>query len=55
MALVRLCLRLAPARVLAWLDRRGAPLGERVAALARREGTRRWMQGRSVHDQFIPF
>lgn len=55
MALVRLALRLAPAGVLAWLDRRRAPLGERVAALAWREGTRRWKQGRTVHDEFIPF
>lgn len=55
MAPVRLALRFAPERLLAWLDRRRAPLGERVATLAWREGTRRWKQGGSAHDQFIPF
>jgi hypothetical protein len=55
MALVRLALRLAPTRLLAWLDRRRAPLGERIATLAWREGTRRWKHGRTAHDQFIPF
>jgi hypothetical protein len=54
MALVRLALRLAPGRVLAWLDRRRAPLGERVAALAWREGPSRSKQGRTPHDQFSP-
>lgn len=40
MPLVRLALRFAPARVLAWLDRRRAPLGERVAAVPCRQGRR---------------
>ena len=55
MALVRLALQLAPARVLAGLDRRRAPLGERVATLAWREATRGWKQRGTVHDQFLPF
>ena len=62
-ALVTLALRFAPERLLAWLDRRrvplgehlATPLGEHLATVAWREGTRRWKQGRGVHDQFIPF
>jgi hypothetical protein len=55
MVLVRLALRVAPTRLLAWLDRRRAPLGERIATLAWREGSRRRKHGRTAHDQFIPF
>jgi hypothetical protein len=55
MALVRLAQRRAPGQAVAWPDRRRAPHGEHDAALAWREGTRRWKQGGTVHDQFIPF
>jgi hypothetical protein len=55
MALVRLALRLAPGRLLAWMDRGRAALDERVAALAWRQGTSRWKQGRTAHHQVIPF
>lgn len=53
--LAALALRALPSAAVAWLERRRAPLGERVAVLAAREGLRRWRRGRRVHDQFIPF
>jgi len=48
-------LRALPTRLLVWLERRRAPLGERVADIASREGIRRWRSGRRVHGHFIPF
>ena len=55
MNLFALALRATPTRLLAWLDRRRAPLGDRAAELAWRGGLRRWHQGRRGHDHFIPF
>jgi hypothetical protein len=52
---VGLTLRVAPDGLLVWLDRRRAPLGKRVGALAWREGMRRWRSGRRTRDEFIPF
>jgi hypothetical protein len=55
MTLIEVTLRALPTRLLVWLERRRAPLGERTADIARREGTRRPRSGRRVHDHFIPF
>ena len=55
MAAVRPALRLAPARLLTGLDLCRGPLGEPIATLAWREGTRGWKRGRTAHDRFIPF
>lgn len=56
MKLTALTLRPLPTRLLVWLGRRRAPLGECVADDARwREGIRRCRSGRPVHDHFIPF
>lgn len=52
---MELTLRALPAALLGWLQCRRAPLGERLATLAWREGMRRWRAGRDVGDQFIPF
>jgi hypothetical protein len=49
-----LTVRALPTSLLVRLECR-APLGERVADVAWREGTRRWKSGRRVHDHFIPF
>jgi hypothetical protein len=52
---MQLIFRALPSRLLVWLERRRAPLGERVATLAWHEGTRRWRNGRRRHDHFVPF
>lgn len=53
--LVDLTVRSAPTALLVWLERRRAPLGERLAERAWREGVRRWQRGRRAHDHFVPF
>jgi hypothetical protein len=55
MKLGDLTVRAAPTWLLAWLERRRAPLGERIAHVAWREGMRGWHSGRRVHDQLIQF
>jgi hypothetical protein len=55
MVLIALTLRPLPNRLLVWLGRRRAPLGECVADAAWREEIRRCRSGRPVHDHFIPF
>ncbi len=53
--LLDLTVRAAPTPLLVWLERRRAPLGQRLADLAWREGVRRWRSGRRTHDHFVPF
>lgn len=53
--LLVLTVRVAPTPLLVWLERRRAPLGERLADVAWREGVRRWRGGRRGHDHFVPF
>ena len=55
MTLADLTVRAAPTRLLVWLERPRAPLGDRLAKLAWREGMRRWHNGRRAHDHFVPF
>ena len=55
MNLIAVTVRALPTWLLVWLERRRAPLGERVADIAWHEGARRWRTGRRAHDHFIPF
>lgn len=53
--LLDMTVRAAPTPLLVWLERRRAPLGQRLADRAWREGVRRWRSGRRAHDHFVPF
>jgi hypothetical protein len=52
--LLDITMRAAPTALLVWLERRRAPLGERLPDQAWREGVRRWRSGRRSHDHFVP-